>query len=286
MKPAQDKKKIPYFKVLIYSAIISFIVFLVILFVIPYTVNNWVIGALGNNDSGLAGSWISFWGSFLGGMLGMVAVVLTTYALIRNQNKQHFELLAEQKNSIDETAELNDKKTREREHKLFLLNKNEELIESIINMTKLVKLRNEVFRKINNIGQEISNLTQQQGLLRANHLVHGKEESMHEVIINLMMDKKASIFRESELLAEIEIEISKVRILYAYLDYEIKEIDIINTLLKENSNGMIDLFNKNEFGESYRQKIVEFDQKFMRILNEISNKHVENIRLLFESYKK
>lgn len=117
MKPAQDKKKIPYFKVLIYSAIISFIVFLVILFVIPYTVNNWVIGALGNNDSGLAGSWISFWGSFLGGMLGMVAVVLTTYALIRNQNKQHFELLAEQKNSIDETAELNDKKTREREHK-------------------------------------------------------------------------------------------------------------------------------------------------------------------------
>lgn len=153
-------------------------------------------------------------------------------------------------------------------------------------MTKLVKLRNEVFRKINNIGQEISNLTQQQGLLRANHLVHGKEESMHEVIINLMMDKKASIFRESELLAEIEIEISKVTILYAYLDYEIKEIDIINTLLKENSNGMIDLFNKNEFGESYRQKIVEFDQKFMRILNEISNKHVENIRLLFESYKK
>ncbi len=286
LESIQEKKKISYLKVLIFSAIISFGVLLVILFAIPYIVNKWVIGSVGNNDSSLAGSWISFWGSFLGGIVGMVAVVLTTYALIRNQNKQHLELLTEQKNSIDEAAELNDKKTREREHKLFLLNKNEELVELITNMTKLIKIRNEIFRKIDNIGQEISNLTQQQKFFKDNHLVHGKEESVHEIILSLMKDKKLSTFRESELLAEIEIEISKVRILYSHLDYEINEIESINTLLKENSYNMIDLINKGEFGGSYQQKIVEFDQELTKILNEISNKHVENIKSLFEAYKK
>ncbi|WP_427071061.1 hypothetical protein [Lysinibacillus fusiformis] len=190
----------------------------------------------------------------------------TTYALIRNQNNQHLELLFEQKNSIDEAAELNDKKTREREHKLFLLNKSEELVESITNMTKLIKLRNEIFRKIDNIGQEISNLTNQQEFLRDIHLVHSKEESVHEVILSLMMEIKSSQFRESELFAEIEIEISKVRILYSYLDYESDEVEIINDLLNKSSYNMIELINKKEFGESYQQKMVEFNRDLTKLL--------------------
>ncbi|EAZ84907.1 DUF456 domain-containing protein [Lysinibacillus fusiformis] len=286
MESKLDKKKILYFKVFLISAIVSLGVLLVISFVIPYSVNNWVIDSLGNNDSSLAGSWISFWGSFLGGIVGMVAVVLTTYALIRNQNNQHLELLFEQKNSIDEAAELNDKKTREREHKLFLLNKSEELVESITNMTKLIKLRNEIFRKIDNIGQEISNLTNQQEFLRDIHLVHSKEESVHEVILSLMMEIKSSQFRESELFAEIEIEISKVRILYSYLDYESDEVEIINDLLNKSSYNMIELINKKEFGESYQQKMVEFNRDLTKLLNEITKKHVENNKLLFENYKK
>lgn len=133
---------------------------------------------------GKVDAWISFWGSYLGGIVGMIAVVLTTFALIRNQNKQHFELLTEPKNSIYGAAELNDKKTREREHKLFLININEELVQSLIHMTKLIKLRYEVFRKINNFGQEILNLTQQQEVYRNNKIVHGKEEMIHENYFN------------------------------------------------------------------------------------------------------
>ena len=153
-------------------------------------------------------------------------------------------------------------------------------------MTKLIKLRNEIFRKIDNIGQEISNLTNQQEFLRDIHLVHSKEESVHEVILSLMMEIKSSQFRESELFAEIEIEISKVRILYSYLDYESDEVEIINDLLNKSSYNMIELINKKEFGESYQQKMVEFNRDLTKLLNEITKKHVENNKLLFENYKK
>ncbi|MCM0627389.1 hypothetical protein M5J14_23100 [Lysinibacillus sp. OL1_EC] len=100
MEPEQEKKKILYFKVLIYTAIISFVVFFIVLFFIPYIVNNWVINSVGNNDSSLAGSWISFWGSFLGGIVGMFAVLLTTYLLIKSQNENHKEQLDQQRDDV------------------------------------------------------------------------------------------------------------------------------------------------------------------------------------------
>lgn len=249
-----------------------------------------VINVIGNNivilSKGEYGEWLSFWGSYLGGIVGMVAVVITTFVLIGNQNKQHFELLAEQKKSIDEAAEINDKKTREREHKLFLININEELVQSLIQMTKLIKLRNEVFRKINNFGQEISHLNDQREFFRNNQLVHGKEDMIHETTLTLMMDIKASQFRESELLAEIEIEIAKVRILYAGLDIETNEIENINSLLRENSDNMVEIINRKEFGDNNQQIITKFDQEVTELLNEISSMHVENIKLLFDDYKK
>lgn len=235
---------------------------------------------------GKVDAWIGFWGSYLGGIVGMIAVVLTTFVLIKKQDKQHFELLSEQKKSIDEAAELNDKKTREREHKLFLININEELVQSLIQMTKLIKLRNEVFRKINNIGQEISNLNAQQEYLRNDQIVHSRDDMIHETTLKLMMEKKTSQFRESELLAEIKIEIAKVRILYTRLDFNTNEIESIYSLIAKHSNNMTEIINRDEYGGEYQRKITEFDQEVTEILNEVSKKHVENIKFLFEDYKK
>lgn len=140
MEPGLDKKKINYFKVFIYSASITFVVFLVILFVIPYTVNNWVINSVGNNDSSLAGSWISFWGSFLGGIVGMFAVLLTTYILIRNQNKHHKEQIDVQINAINITAKLNANLERDKFLVQLKISKNEEAI-VLLEETRIYALR-------------------------------------------------------------------------------------------------------------------------------------------------
>lgn len=138
MKLEQEKKKRPYFKVIIFSAIISFVVFMVILFIIPYTVNNWVISSVGNNESSLAGSWISFWGSFLGGIVGMFAVLLTTYLLIKSQNKHHKEQLEQQRddvvNSINSSVRL--------EREKFMVQFNIEKYEKVLLL--IIKLENKV----------------------------------------------------------------------------------------------------------------------------------------------
>ncbi|MEK4628096.1 hypothetical protein MKZ17_07805 [Solibacillus sp. FSL R7-0682] len=265
--------------------IIVFTTVLIIL-TIPGILANFLKFSIFEFAPGKVDAWIGFWGSYLGGIVGMIAVVITTFFLIGNQNKQHYELLTEQKNSIDNSAELNDKKTREREHKLFLININEELVQSLIQITKLIKLRIEVFRKINNIGQEKLNLTRQQEFYKNNKIVHGKEDLIHETTLTLMMDRKASQFRESELLAEIEIEIAKIRILYARLDLETNEIESLNSLINENKNNMIDIINKDGFGEEYTQIITKFNQEVMEILNGVSVKHIDNIKELFEAYKK
>lgn len=138
MKLEKEKEIIPYFKVIIFSAIISFIIFMVILFVIPYTVNNWVISSVGNNESSLAGSWISFWGSFLGGIVGMFAVLLTTYLLIKSQNQHHKEQLEQQRddvvNSINSSVRL--------EREKFMVQFNIEKYEKALLL--LLKLDNKV----------------------------------------------------------------------------------------------------------------------------------------------
>lgn len=107
-----------------------------------------------------------------------------------------------------------------------------------------------------------------------------------KTILTLMRDRKASQFRESELLAEIEIEIAKVRILYNQLDFETNEIERINTLIGKNKNNMIGLINSDEFGEGYLEILMEFDQEVTEILNKVSKKHIDNIKRLYEAYKK
>lgn len=66
-----------------------------IIIVIPLTIN-----FIGNkfvlSSEGEYGEWLSFWGSYLGGIIGMFAVLSTTFFLINNQNKHHHEQLNKQ----------------------------------------------------------------------------------------------------------------------------------------------------------------------------------------------
>ena len=102
MESEQIEKKTPYIKVFIYSALITFSLLFIILFIIPYIVNNWLIDTIGNNDSGLAGSWISFWGSFLGGIIGTLGVICTTFFIIKSQKEDtEFSIIQQDKRERD-----------------------------------------------------------------------------------------------------------------------------------------------------------------------------------------
>ncbi|MFJ7971304.1 hypothetical protein [Psychrobacillus sp. NPDC096389] len=87
---------------------------------------------------GSADGWLSYWGGYLGAMLGLAAVTIATQFQINSQTKLHKEQLDMQMKAIDVTAELNDSKERNRIRMTYLLNKNEEILELLIDIQSLL----------------------------------------------------------------------------------------------------------------------------------------------------
>ncbi|TKI50581.1 hypothetical protein [Lysinibacillus tabacifolii] len=107
-----------------------------ILFVVPSAFAGLMSSDFFSFAPGGTDGWLSYWGAYLGGIIGMIAVVATTQYIVSNQNKQqkeqmeeqrkqhlellesqnahHKEQLEEQRKAIINSAELQDKKERER----------------------------------------------------------------------------------------------------------------------------------------------------------------------------
>ncbi|MFF5994265.1 hypothetical protein AAGS61_05860 [Lysinibacillus sp. KU-BSD001] len=98
-----------YLKVFIYSAFII----ILIMFLIPYFIVAWSTRFVGGIDA----SWLSFWGSFLGGILSAIGVIVTTYFIIKSNNQ-----------NVEKAAKVQDQRERERHYVIYMLNKNEEII--------------------------------------------------------------------------------------------------------------------------------------------------------------
>ena len=81
----------------------------------------------GQATIGSEDAWVSFFGSYLGGVFGMVGVIFTTYLIINNNKK-----------NIEHSMQLEDKKIRDREVTIVLLNKSEEVAERLENFTGLL----------------------------------------------------------------------------------------------------------------------------------------------------
>lgn len=62
--------------------------------------------ALGNTES-----WIAFWGSYIGGMFGMIGVIFTTYFIINTQKKVSLEQMEVQKEIMIKQIEAQEKIT-------------------------------------------------------------------------------------------------------------------------------------------------------------------------------
>ncbi|PIC62991.1 hypothetical protein CSV79_14300 [Sporosarcina sp. P13] len=101
---------------------------------------------------GSADGWLSYWGGYLGAIVGLAAIAVTTQFQINSQYKLHKEQLAAQDRSmikthesqksiqmysIEESSRMNDKKERDRIYTNFLMDKNEALIEILIELNFL-----------------------------------------------------------------------------------------------------------------------------------------------------
>lgn len=91
------------------------------------------------NTPGTVNGWLSYWGGYLGSIVGLAAVTIATQFQITSQAKLHKEQLDQQKKAIDRTAELNDRKERSRIRMTYLLNKNEEILVTVIEVQSLLR---------------------------------------------------------------------------------------------------------------------------------------------------
>ena len=121
---------------------------------------------------GSADGWLSYWGGYLGAMLGLAAISVTTQLQINSQNQLHEKQINSQnqlneeqmraqeksmlkmhesqkelqKRSIDESTKANDKKERDRIYMNLLIHKNEDLIENLIELNFLISKRYNILR--------------------------------------------------------------------------------------------------------------------------------------------
>ncbi|MGE8000886.1 hypothetical protein ACQKOF_19860 [Lysinibacillus sp. NPDC093190] len=127
----------------------------VILFVVPSVFAGLMTIDFFSFAPGGTDGWLSYWGAYLGGIIGMIAVVATTQYIVSNQNKQqkeqmeeqrkqHLELLKNQNKQHQEQLDVqrkaieeNDIKEKNRMFFTFLSRQNEEVLEVLLKINEL-----------------------------------------------------------------------------------------------------------------------------------------------------
>ncbi|AJK87672.1 MULTISPECIES: DUF456 domain-containing protein [Lysinibacillus] len=285
MESKQDKIKIPYFKVLIFSAILSFGVLFVISFVIPFTVNKWVIGSVGNNDSSLAGSWISFWGSFLGGIVGMFAVISTTHFLISNQNKQHQELLEQQKNDVQMAADLNDKKERERYYFSFLIGQNEKIIELLIELRGIITHRVNLILSISHARKDFDGMSDLKTMLIEQGDPQELLQRMEPKIFERMEEVDRLKREETRIKTNIIEKLAELNVRILHLNVGIDEVLEFKKKHERNISEMYNFVNSNNFNDEFEEILNNYNNNKDNDFNNLLELYSKNLITLLEHLK-
>jgi hypothetical protein len=285
LESKQDKIKIPYFKVLIFSAILSFGVLFVISFVIPFTVNKWVIGSVGNNDSSLAGSWISFWGSFLGGIVGMFAVISTTHFLISNQNKQHQELLEQQKNDVQMAADLNDKKERERYYFSFLIGQNEKIIELLIELRGIITHRVNLILSISHARKDFDGMSDLKTMLIEQGDPQELLQRMEPKIFERMEEVDRLKREETRIKTNIIEKLAELNVRILHLNVGIDEVLEFKKKHERNISEMYNFVNSNNFNDEFEEILNNYNNNKDNDFNNLLELYSKNLITLLEHLK-
>ncbi|MFJ7891313.1 hypothetical protein ACIQYL_25110 [Lysinibacillus xylanilyticus] len=136
-------------------------------------------------SKGNVDGWLGFWGSFLGGILGAIGVIFTTYFIIKNNNK-----------NVEDAAKMQDNRERDRHLSVFMLNKNEEAIFALNELNFKVAELLKCFIDITKQSQQIEKISiaESDKLHIANekyNLLKDKEHSLRLEIMNKVNNLKS-----------------------------------------------------------------------------------------------
>ncbi|MFJ7646873.1 hypothetical protein ACIQ1H_04945 [Lysinibacillus sp. NPDC097279] len=109
---------------------------IVVILLIPLSISAFMYVPWFSKSKGNVDGWLGFWGSYLGGTIGTLGVIATTYFIIEAN-----------KVATKNAAELNDLIERNRIHTTFLLKKNEVIVNIIMELFELNSTRFNLLRK-------------------------------------------------------------------------------------------------------------------------------------------
>ncbi|WP_342538341.1 hypothetical protein MKY15_19775 [Sporosarcina sp. FSL K6-1540] len=269
MKDIKNQASIPFW-VFILSGFI-------IIVIVPGLLASIMNIGMFNFAPGGTDGWLSYWGGYLGGIVGLIAVVLTTQFLIsnqnkqhtqmiENQNKQHLEQIEEQRVAIKRAAELNDIKERNRISLTYLLKKNEEALEVIIEIQDLFRtyfgliirfaeyhdkgFRVKVeFRKLGGSGKS-------EDMERLEYLERNYEEV--SIFINQKLDENS----------DTRLQIIKLLGVLVAKSIHFKKFDILKEKI-DIEGTLIEMYEKIESVRQSNDKIIESHEVVMEELNNI-----------------
>lgn len=233
---------------------------------------------------GGADGWLSYWGGYLGGIIGLIAVVLTTKFLISNQNKQHRELLEQQKIDIQTAADLNDKKERERVYQSFLVRQNEEVIEILIKLRGIIQGRVNLLLSIKHVYNDTQKLTN----LIQNHAVGLEKEillSMNSKILERMTELDMLKNEETQIKTLLIEKLAEITLRVIYIELGMEKLQTFKENQEVSLTVLSQFVNENNFDKVFDAELDLYAQQKNKDLNELLDLYTDNLKSMMRQFK-
>lgn len=205
---------------------------ILIFIVIPLFISLLMNISIFSLSRGSVEGWLGFWGSYIGGILGALGVIITTYFLIE----------ADKENSR-EVAKLNDLTERDRINTTFLLNKNEELMKILSEIFELNNSRYNTLRSCIVISKELKNCKSKKEELMKLKIITGQSvdiqlQKLKERYNELLINNSKSLENETRIRSKINTLLANAQIITTYL----KSLESLFTIFKLKLNQSLKYF--------------------------------------------
>lgn len=260
----------------------------VIIFLVPGLLAVFMKFEVFSNASGGTDGWLSYWGAYLGGIIGLIAVVVTTQFILANQEKQHKELIQEQRDATEQAAALNDQKERDRIYTTFLLNKNEEIYSLLIYTDKLFTEYSHVIRDLAIQKEKITELKVDELISR----VSSSSKNKYEEQLQKAVDEYRKLRNpEKNIRIEIEEKFSNLKAKGIYLENLVAPLEMLEYVIDDGIRNLIVEFQTTNFTKKEVDNLMndihsDYKQKYDNLVEVIKNNALLQIDILRRTPKK
>lgn|GEM_PF-2120624 len=239
--------------------------------------------ALGGTDG-----WLSYWGAYLGGIIGLIAVVVTTQFILAFQEKQHKELIQEQREATEQAAVLNDQKERDRIYTTFLLDKNEEIYSLLIFIDKFFTEYNHVIKDLAMQKEKVIDSKLDDFVSKVTNSSENKYEEQVQKAVDEYEKLKNS---EKRIRIEIEEKLSNIKAKVIYIEELDMPLEAFESVIVKGIRDMIIEFQTDNFSKKEVVKLLndinnDYTQKYYNLIELIKNNALLQIDILRKTPKK